>query len=176
MFRSKKKSAPTPENCKLQRVDLTVVSKDRVVTNLVPDKSSSAYSQTLVENRGVFFRDTYKAKSGTWLEESKTVTNKSFIGTFTCRRTIAEQRASISVERANEIAANDSVYETVNQLGICATCPYVGMTTIEADQYDAVAQTAEAAKIRSDIQLAAARQELAQFLESSNLHQLGEGQ
>lgn len=161
---------PRPKKCGLQRVDFETESREKTELTLVPDKSSEEYRNNVKRFKGTFIQNLY---DGEWLEEPVTTTTELRIGKFTCRRLEREGFTQPTIERTVGYAYDPEIsrdlYKEVKALGWCATCPYFGMSTAEADRYDAAANEAEAARLRGELHLSEARLDLKEHLRSQGI-------
>lgn len=165
-----KNKKPDPKKCGVQRIAFSNESTPKNVSQRVPDKESPAYSKTLTRNQGQFDSFDYsRIFNGTWRDEIRRVEITSVVGEFTCRRTendgLTKVRLSRELTGANApVVVAESIYETVRGLGWCATCPYFGMSSAEADVYDANLKNAKAAELQADLALRRAQDDLEQYL------------
>lgn len=161
------KRTQKPRDCSLSNV--VIGSRAEVKTGEPvhrPKHNSQAYHDT-IQARGEF-NDWYyrRVADGEYIIETPTEEVIVITGVFSCRRLENNPDLTAPLARSGYYEADvaKQVYRVVQKLGLCATCPYSGMSEIEADRYDADANVAEAARLQSERTLAVARQELDAYI------------
>gem|GEM_PF-2799016 len=92
------------------------------------------------------------------------------MGKFTCRRIARDGLQPVTNQSGGgEELVNAQLLFKVQKLGYCATCPYAGMDSVQADEYDARANYAEAERLESEAHLLLAKDELNKALTAQGL-------
>ena len=167
------KRQPKPKDCDLSNIKITShIEKEYGQPTHTPIHDSEPYQKTLIA-QGRYDDWYYRNQAGGKFKIETPVSERTvFTGAFSCRRTQNNPNLAAPAARRGFYEADvvGSVYEVAKQLGICATCPYLGMSEVEADQHDAVANGAEAERLQSERLLAVARKELDDFTSKNGGH------
>ncbi len=163
LFKSKR-----PDRCHLKKAEITNETYPFSGTRTVPDRSSTAYIQTLADRRGTFDKYEYQYQGGLYIEEQFVEERTRRVATFTCMRTAQLGMEPITSVTESQVVTDSeltrSLFNKVGGMGLCEACPFNGMNELKANTLRAQMDQAAAEQMTAELARRQAHAELEEFL------------